>query len=110
MFVNIVFIKASMKSIFVTKNRPQITPFAFVKKRCAENESRDILNFSEFVVSKTVLHSKFINKTRTKTDLENSVHCFGDNHLVKFLQNRIKSYRVGTLKVRTGYQYFLKNR
>ena len=58
------------------------------------NWYRDILSFVDFTVPKIVLYSKIINKMWTKKDQENSTHCFGDNyltnHLVKFLQDRIK--------------------
>ena len=43
---------------------------------------------------KIVLHYKIINKTRSTKYQENSAHGFGDsyltNHLIKFLQDRIK--------------------
>ena len=40
---------------------------------------------------------------------ENSAHDFGDNyltnHLIKFLQDKIKPWRVGALRVCTGYHF-----
>ena len=52
------------------------------------------LTFAGFWFRKTVLHYKIINKTRSTKNQENSTQCFGDNylanHLVKFMQYRIK--------------------
>ena len=66
------------------------------------------LKFVDFTVLRTVFHNdKTISKTQMKKDQENSAHCFGsdqpDKHLIKFLQGRIKTWRV---RVRTGYQFF----
>ena len=40
---------------------------------------------------------------------ENSAHHFGDNYLtnnlIKFLQDKIKPWRVGALRVCTGYHF-----
>ena len=59
-----------------------------------------------------VLHNKIINKTWLTKNQENSTHHFEDNyptnHLAKFLQDRIKPWRVGALRVCTGYNFFLK--
>ena len=59
---------------------------------------------------KIVLNNKIINKTRSTKNQENSTHGFGDNyltnHLVKFLQDKIKPCRVGALRVCTGYHFF----
>ena len=59
---------------------------------------------------KIVLYNQIINKTRSTKNQENSAHRFGHNyltnHLVKFLQDRIKPWRVGSLKVCTGYHFF----
>ena len=67
-----------------------------------------------FWFRKTVLYHKIINKTRLTKDLENSAHHFGasylTNHLAKFLQDRIKPWRVGALRVCTGYHFFNENR
>ena len=45
---------------------------------------------------------KIINKTRLTKKQENSAHCFWDDYLtdhhVKYLQDRIKVWRVGALK------------
>ena len=61
------------------------------------------LGFSDFKVPKIVLHNKIINKNLSKKNQENSAHRFGDNyltnHLVKFLQDKIKPWRVGALKL-----------
>ena len=47
-----------------------------------------------------------------KKQQENSVHGFGDNsltnHLVKLLQDKIKPWRVGALRVCTDYHFFKK--
>ena len=47
------------------------------------------LNFGDFKIPKIVLHNFWESRNQ-----ENSAHCFGDNyltdHLVKFLQDRIK--------------------
>ena len=47
-----------------------------------------------FRIQKIILRHKIINKTRLTKNQENSAHRFGDNylrnHLVKFLQDRIK--------------------
>ena len=57
-----------------------------------------ILRFRKIVI----LH-KIINRTWLTKKQKNSAHRFGDNyltdHLVKFLQNRIKPWRVGALRV-----------
>ena len=57
---------------------------------------------------KIVLH----NKTRSTKNQENFAHLFGDNyltnHLVKFLQDKIKPWRAGALRVCTGYHFFYK--
>ena len=67
------------------------------------NQSRDILTFSGFTFRKIFLHNKNINKTRKAKNPENSAHCFGDSylaiHLVKFLQDTIKPWGVGALRV-----------
>ena len=56
---------------------------------------------------------KIINKTLTRKNQENSFVCFGEsylaNHIEKFLPDRMKSYRVGVLRVSTGYNFFYKN-
>ena len=84
-------------------------------KPCAEiflkiNGYRDI-NVSVIVrFPKIVLHNKITNKIWYIKNQENSAHGFGDNyltnHLVKFLQDRIKPWRVGALRVCTGYNFF----
>ena len=57
-----------------------------------------------------VLHNKIIDKTRSTKNKENSAHCFGDNYFtnyfVEFLQDKIKPWSVGALRVCTGYHFF----
>ena len=59
---------------------------------------------------KIALHNKIINKTQSTKNQENSAQRFGDNyltnHLLRFLQDRIKPLRVGALRVSTGYHFF----
>ena len=54
---------------------------------------------------KLFLFNKIINITRTTKNQENSAHRFGKNclpkNLVKFLQYRIKAWKVGALRLRT---------
>ena len=51
-----------------------------------------------------------MNKTGWTKNQENSAHCFVDNyltnHYAKFLQDRIKPWRVGALRGCTGYHFF----
>ena len=57
------------------------------------NWSRHISISLIFWFRKAVLHHEITNKTRSKKNQENHAYCFGDNylnHLVKFLQVRIK--------------------
>ena len=74
------------------------------------NQSRDIWTFGDFTFQKLVLSNKIINKIRTTKNLENSTHCFRENYLanlfVKFLQDRIKPWKVGVLRGSTGYLFF----
>ena len=60
------------------------------------------LSFSDFKVPKIVLHNKITNKTWSTKNQESSAHRFGGNyltnHLVKFLQDRIKAWKVGALR------------
>ena len=57
-----------------------------------------------------IVHNKITIETWSTKNQENSAQRFGDsyltNHLVKFLQDRIKPWRVGALRVSTGYHYF----
>ena len=57
-----------------------------------------------------VFHNKIINKTWLSKNQENSAHRFVDNyltnHFTKFLQDKIKSWRVGALKSMHWYQLF----
>ena len=63
-----------------------------------------------FCLRKIVLHHEISNKTRTAKIQENSAHRFRGNYLtnnlVKFLQDRIKPWRVGALRVCTDYHFF----
>ena len=74
------------------------------------NRSRYIQLSLIFWFQKTVLCHKTINKTRSTKNQENFAHCFRDNyltnHLVKFLQDRFNPWRVGALRVCTGYNFF----
>ena len=77
------------------------------------NGSWDIKLSPIFWLLKTVLHHKIMNKTRSTKNQENSAHRFGGsyltNHIVKFLQDRIKPWRVGALRVCAGFHFFNKN-
>ena len=69
------------------------------------------LSFGILRFRKIVLHNKIINKTRSTKNQENSTHRFTANlmnHLIKFLQDRIKPWRVRAFRVCTGYNFFLK--
>ena len=76
------------------------------------NGSGDILMLGGFVVQKINLHNIIINKIRAPKYHGNTAHRFGNNYFtnyfVKFLQYRIKSLRVGTVRVTTGYHVFFK--
>ena len=67
------------------------------------NVCRDIYVSVILRFRKVVLHNKIINKTWSTKNQKNSAHRFGvnyhANHLVKFLQDRIKPWRVGTLVI-----------
>ena len=56
------------------------------------------------------LHNKIINKTKSTRNQENSAHRFVDKYLTnyhaKFPQDRIKPWRVGALRICTGYHFF----
>ena len=73
------------------------------------NRSRDIYVSVILRLPENVLHDKITNKTWSTKNQEISLHHFGDNyptnHLVKFLQDRIKPWRVGALRVCTGYNF-----
>ena len=63
---------------------------------------------------KIALHNKIISKTQSTKNQENSAHRFGDNYLTnnqaKFLQDRIKDWRGGVLRICTGYHFFKETR
>ena len=104
------------KKIFRKKKPSSVFVQIWSSKPCAEIFLNKwvlrYLSFSDLRFRKIVLHNKIINKTRSTKNQENSMHRFGDNyltnHLVKFLQVRIKPWRVGALRVRTAYHFFLK--
>ena len=58
------------------------------------NGSRDIQPLVILRFRKIVLQNKTINKTQSTKNQKNYAHCLGENcptdHLVKFLQDRIK--------------------
>ena len=74
------------------------------------NGSQDIKVSVILRYPKMVLHNKFLIKLDQLKNQENSAHRFGENyltdHLVKFLQDRIKPRKVGSLIVCTGYHFF----
>ena len=60
-------------------------------------------------LQKLVLHNKIINKTRSTKNQENSAHRFGKlSHELsrKISEDKIKPWRVGALRVCTGYHVF----
>ena len=67
------------------------------------NASRDIYVSVILKYRKMVLHNKISNETWPIKNQENSVQHFVENyltnHLAKFLQDRIKPWRVGALRV-----------
>ena len=67
----------------------------------------EIFNFRWFYGSEKLFFS--VDKSRLTKKQENSAHRFGDNyltdHLVKFLQVRIKPWKVGALRGCTGYHF-----
>ena len=68
------------------------------------------LTFGDFRFRKIVPLHKIINKTLWTKKKENSAHLFGNtyltDHLVKFLKDRIKSWRVAGLRLCAGYHFF----
>ena len=74
----------------------------------------EIFNFRwSFGSEKMFFTIKLLIKLNQQKNQENFIHRFGDyyftNHLVKFQQDRIKPWRVGVLRVCTGYHFLLKN-
>ena len=59
------------------------------------------LTFGDFMVPRNCSLQKIISKTRTIENQESSAHREITNHLVKFLQDQIKLWRTGTLRVRS---------
>ena len=109
----------SLKKIFFEKKKSSnLFVQIWSSKRCEKiflNKwvSR-YLSFGDFKVRKIALHNKTINKTRSTNYQENSADRFVNNyltnHLAKFLQDRIKPWRVGALRVWTSYHFFKENR
>ena len=71
----------------------------------------EIFKFRWFQGSQKLFFTiKLLIKLDRQKKQENSAHGFGDNyltnHLVKFLQDRIKPWRVGALRVCTGSQSY----
>ena len=96
------------KNAFRKKIRPAYLCVQFIFFEI--NASPDIQLSVILRFRKIVLLHKIINKIRSTKKQENSVHSLEDNyltnHLVKFLQDRIKPWRVGALRVCTGYHFF----
>ena len=103
------FEKKSSQLIFADKIFK--TACDFLKKI---NGSRDISVLVILRFRKIVLHHKIINKILMTKKQENSAGRFGENylinHLVKFLQDKIKPWRVGALRACTNYHFFTENR
>ena len=98
-----IFRKKKPSSIFVQIRPTKWCPDIFLKQT-----DHEIFNFRWFFGSeKTVLHHKILNKTWSTKNQKNPAHRFGGNyftnHLVKFLQDKIKSCWVGALRVFSGY-------
>ena len=103
------------KNIFLKKKSSNLFLQIWSSKQCAEIFFLDKwvtsnLSFGDFKVLKNCSSQKTINKNWSTKNQENSTHRFGDdypiNHLIKFRQDRIKPWRVGALKVCTGYHFF----
>ena len=107
------------KKRFSKKHSSSLFVQILSSKRCANfffliNRSRDIEVLVILRFGKMVRYNKIINKTRSTKNQENSAHHFVDdyltNFLAKFLQDRIKPWRVlrvlGALRVCTGYHFF----
>ena len=96
------------------KNSSSLFVQIWSSKRCVEffkiNGSWDIYVSVILRSPKIVLYNKIVNETWSTKNQKNSAHCFADNylsnHLVKFLQDRIKPWRVGALRVCTAYNCF----
>ena len=73
------------------------------------NGYRNIYSLVILRFQKIALHDKIINETRLTKNQENSAHHSGDNyltnHLVKFLHDRIKPWRLGARTVCTSYHF-----
>ena len=96
-------------SLFVqTWSSKRWVDFFFFLNKCVSR----YLSFGDFNVPNNCSHNKIINKIRSTKNQENSACHFGDNyltnHLVKFLQVRIKPWRIGALRVCTGYHFCLR--
>ena len=118
--------KAQISGFAVTKKAPSPLKEVFSKKKillaylCRNDLQNGVqklflnkwvsryLSLGDFRFRKIALHNKIINKAWSIKNQENSTHSFGDNHLtnhvIKFLQDGIKPWRVGALC--TGYYFF----
>ena len=99
---------------FFSKKIPQLIRVDKTFKKVYENffdfnGCRNIYSLVILRFRKIALHDKIINETRLTKNQENSAHHLGDNyltnHLVKFLHDRIKPWRLGALRVCTGYHF-----
>ena len=119
--------KKITKLFFCWKNDAQISRVAVVKKAPSPWKNLFSKRFFQLIcadmISKTLcgnILSKLFSRYLSFGDFTvpknknwwASQHRFGDNYLtnhhVKFLQDRIKPWRVGALRVCTGYHFFLK--
>ena len=99
---------------FFSKKIPQLIRVDKTFKKVYENffdfnGCRNIYSLVILRFRKIALHDKIINETRLTKNQENSAYHLGDNyltnHLVKFLHDRIKPWRLGALRVCTGYHF-----
>ena len=98
------------------KNSSSLFVQIWSSKRCVEIfffESWDIWISVILRFWKNAFHNKIIDKTRSTKNQENSAHRFVDNYLTNhhatFLSDTIKPWRVGALRIYTGYHFFKRN-
>ena len=99
--------KSLKKNLFEKKIFQHVCAYITFKTVCRNflkiNASRDIYVSVILKYRKMVLHNKISNETWPIKNQENSVQHFVENyltnHLAKFLQDRIKPWRVGALRV-----------
>ena len=105
------------KKFFLKKNFFQLICADMIFKTCGIFLNKwfsRYLSLGDFKVISIliVFQNKISNETRLTKSQENSAHRIGDNylmnHLVKFLQDRIKPRRVGALTVCTDYNFFYR--